>query len=117
VLREGDGVISGRIQDANGPLGGATIDATDGTTKISTVSLTDNDVGFFALRSLPTPATTPSRSPTTATGRETQTFNLASAQQLSDAVITVEVDRLGPRHREPGRRRPARGCEGHRHRR
>jgi hypothetical protein len=57
VLREGDGVISGRIQDANGPLGGTTVEATDGTTKISTVSLTDTDVGFFALRSLPTPAT------------------------------------------------------------
>jgi hypothetical protein len=82
-------VISGRIQDAVGPLGGTTIEATDGTTKISTVSLTDTDVGFFALRSLPTPATytvTISREGYTS---ETRTFNLSAAQQLSDAVITL----------------------------
>ncbi len=89
VLREGDGVISGRIQDANGPLGGTTIEATDGTTKISTVSLTDNDVGFFALRSLPTPATYTVTISRDGFRSETRTFDLSAAQQLADAVITL----------------------------
>jgi hypothetical protein len=89
VLREGDGVITGRIQDANGPLGGTTIEATDGTTKISTVSLTDTDVGFFALRSLPTPATYTVTISREGFRSETRTFDLASAQQLTDAVITL----------------------------
>ncbi len=52
VLRKGDGTITGRINDQTGPLGGATIEATDGTNKITTVSLTDGDIGAFALRAL-----------------------------------------------------------------
>ncbi len=63
VLRKGDGLIMGRIVESSplpgspGVLGGVTIEATDGTNKISTVSLTDVDVGAFALRSLTTPKT------------------------------------------------------------
>lgn len=52
VLRKGDGTITGRITDLTGALGGATIEATDGTTKTTTVSLTDGDIGAFALRAL-----------------------------------------------------------------
>lgn len=52
VLRKGNGTMTGRINDLSGPLGGATIEATDGANKITTVSLTDGDVGAFALRAL-----------------------------------------------------------------
>jgi len=54
-LREGDGMISGRVLTGTTPVGGVTIEATDGTTKISTVSITDGDVGGYALRNLATP--------------------------------------------------------------
>ena len=63
VLRKGGGLIIGRIIDSSPPLGssgmlgGVTIEATDGTNKISTVSLTAGDVGAFAVRALTTPKT------------------------------------------------------------
>lgn len=56
TLREGDGMISGRIESPSGALGGVTVTATDGTATISTVSLTQDDIGFFAVRGLATPA-------------------------------------------------------------
>jgi hypothetical protein len=56
-LRTGDGTITGHVNSADGPLGGATITATDGTTSVSTVSLTRDDIGGFTLRALPTPGT------------------------------------------------------------
>ncbi len=54
-LRPGNGVIQGRVTGPNGPQGGATIVATDGTNRIETVSLTTGDVGAFALRDLAVP--------------------------------------------------------------
>jgi hypothetical protein len=57
TLRRGDGTISGHIRGADGPLGGAVITATEGTTSVRTVSLTRDDVGAYTLRDLPTPAT------------------------------------------------------------
>jgi hypothetical protein len=54
-LRPGNGVITGRVTGPTGPLGGATIVATDGTNRIETVSLTNGDVGTFALRDLAVP--------------------------------------------------------------
>lgn len=55
LLRSGDGVISGSVTSADGPLGGATVEATDGSFSVSTVTLTEGDVGSFSLRNLPTP--------------------------------------------------------------
>jgi len=54
VLRQGDGVIRGHVSDSAGFLGGASVEATDGVNKIPTVSLTDGDIGFFAVRALNT---------------------------------------------------------------
>jgi hypothetical protein len=54
-LRDGDGLISGHVTVGGQPLGGVAIDATDGTSDIPTVSLTDGDVGAFAIRGLATP--------------------------------------------------------------
>jgi hypothetical protein len=56
-LRRGDGTISGHIRGADGPLGGAVITATEGTTSVRAVSLTRDDVGAYTLRDLPTPGT------------------------------------------------------------
>ena len=85
VMREGDGVVSGRIESPAGPLGGVTVEATDGTTTVSTVSLTLDDVGFFAVRSLPTP------------GQYTVTFEREG--------FTSETRICQPRARRPGRPR------------
>lgn len=54
-LRGGDGRIGGRVLVGGQPLGGVDVEATDGTDTITTVSLTDGDVGAFALRGLATP--------------------------------------------------------------
>lgn len=55
VLRPGDGVISGKVTAAGGLTGGVTVSATDGTNVVSTVSLTEGNVGTYVLRNLATP--------------------------------------------------------------
>jgi protocatechuate 3,4-dioxygenase beta subunit len=56
TLRPDDGVITGVISDAAGPLGGAAVVATDGSNTIETVSLTvDGNRGWYALRNLAVP--------------------------------------------------------------
>jgi Carboxypeptidase regulatory-like domain len=54
-LGAGDGIIQGTIFNGATPLGGVTVEVTDGTIKQSTVSLTVGQIGFYALRNLPTP--------------------------------------------------------------
>jgi hypothetical protein len=77
TLRPGDGVISGTVASVDGPLGGVTISATDGTTTIETVSLTEGTVGGFVLRNLATP------------GRYTVTF---SRDGFADESRSVALD-------------------------
>jgi hypothetical protein len=89
VLREGDGTISGRVQGPSGPLGGVTIEATDGTTTVSTVSLTVDDVGFFAVRSLPTPGQYTLTFERDGYRPETRTVDLADAQQLEGLTVPL----------------------------
>lgn len=55
VLRPGDGVISGAITADGTAMGGVTVEATDGTNRVSTVSLTESPVGSYVLRNLATP--------------------------------------------------------------
>src|SRR4029453_19199086 len=55
-LRAGDGIITGHVLTGGQPLGGVTVEATDGTNKVDTVTLTVGDVGAYTLRNLPTPA-------------------------------------------------------------
>lgn len=56
-LRPGNGLLSGFILDNAGiELGGVTITATDGVTTVETVSLTEDNLGAFRLRNLPSPA-------------------------------------------------------------
>ncbi|HTH07092.1 MAG TPA: carboxypeptidase regulatory-like domain-containing protein, partial [Ilumatobacteraceae bacterium] len=55
ALRIGDGIVSGTITGAGQPLGGALVEATDGQNKVSTVSLTEGNVGTYSLRNLAVP--------------------------------------------------------------
>jgi len=55
TLRPGNGIIDGTVAGPAGPLGGATIVASDGTNEVETVSLTEGTVGTFVLRNLATP--------------------------------------------------------------
>ena len=92
VLREGDGVIGGRILSPAGPLGGVEIEATDGTTTVSTVSLTEGDVGFFALRSLPTPGTYTVTVTRDGYSSQAVTVTLTDGQQITDLSISIAPD-------------------------
>jgi hypothetical protein len=89
VLREGDGSVSGRVSSPAGPLGGVTIEATDGTTTVSTVSLTVDDVGFFAVRALPTPGQYTLTFRREGYSGETRTVDLAAGQQLPGLAVTL----------------------------
>lgn len=89
VLRKGDGVIRGSVQGDGVPLGGATIVATDGTTRITTVSLTDGSVGSFSLRALPTPATYTLTVSKDGYTTETRTIALTTGQQVDQIAIAL----------------------------
>lgn len=89
VLRKGDGVIRGSVQGDGVPLGGATIVATDGTTQITTVSLTDGSVGSFSLRALPTPATYTLTVSKDGYTTETRTIALTTGQQVDQIAIAL----------------------------
>jgi hypothetical protein len=95
VLRKGDGLITGHILDsaplpgASPALGGVTVEATDGTTKISTVSLTDGDIGAFALRALTTPKTYTLTITRDGYRSETRTVVLSNAQAFDAGTISL----------------------------
>ncbi|MCU1657411.1 MAG: hypothetical protein JWO57_2067, partial [Pseudonocardiales bacterium] len=88
-LDKGDGVISGLVSSASGPLPGVTITATSGQSTANTVSLNVGQIGSFTLRSLPTPATFTivASKPTFAT--QTLTLTLAAGQKLTGVAITL----------------------------
>lgn len=89
VLRKGDGLIIGHLVNAQGALGGATIEATDGTAKIATVSLTDGDIGAFALRALTTPQIYTLTISRDGYRTETRTVTLSNAQQFDTGTIAL----------------------------
>ena len=95
VLRKGDGLITGHIIDAaplpgaSGALGGVTVEATDGTNKISTVSLTDGDIGAFALRALSTPKTYTLTITRKGYRSETRTVVLSNAQAFDAGTVAL----------------------------
>ncbi len=89
VLREGDGVIAGHVSSPSGPLGGVDIVATSGDIEINTVSLTLDDVGFFAVRTLPTPGKYTLTFQRTGYESATRTVDLVAGQQLDGLAITL----------------------------
>lgn len=89
TLRKGDGVITGQVSSASGPLGGVTITATSGQTEVSTISLTDGDVGSFTLRKLPTPASYTVVASKGGYATQTLTLTLAKGQALTGVGLTL----------------------------
>jgi hypothetical protein len=90
TLHKGDGSISGTVSTAGGPLGGATIAASDGTSTVSSVSeTTPGSVGDFQLDNLPTPDTL--TVVVTAAGYASQTLSvsLAAHQQLTGLSVVL----------------------------
>ena len=85
----GDGTISGRVSDRAGPLGGASVVATAAGVRVETVTLTQDDVGSFVLRGLPTPGSY--TVVVTAEERATSTLTLAlgEAQQLTGVDVVL----------------------------
>lgn len=88
-LDKGDGVITGTVSSASGPLGGVTITATSGQSTANTVSLNVGHVGTFTLRSLPTPATFTIVASHSGYASQTLTLSLAAGQKLTGVVITL----------------------------
>jgi hypothetical protein len=88
-LDKGDGVITGTVSSAGGPLGGVTITATSGQSTANTVSLNVGQVGTFTLRSLPTPATFTIVASHSDYASQTLTLSLAAGQKLTGVVITL----------------------------
>lgn len=56
-LDVGAGVITGLVTSGGLPIPGATIELSDGTTRLSTVSLTEGSVGSYTVRDLSVPGT------------------------------------------------------------
>jgi 5-hydroxyisourate hydrolase-like protein (transthyretin family) len=88
-LRSGDGTIRGTVIDDDGPVGGAQIVATAGDVEVRTASLTQQGIGSFTLRELPTPATYTIQ--VSAPGYLTETFavNLSTGEQVDDVQIRL----------------------------
>lgn len=88
-LQKGNGLISGRIVGQSGPLGGATITATSGTTVVRTISVTEGDIGSFTLRNLASPATYTLVVTNPGFASSTSTLSLTNGQQLSGVSIVL----------------------------
>jgi 5-hydroxyisourate hydrolase-like protein (transthyretin family) len=91
ALRKGDGSIAGTVFSPTGPLGGATIAASSGTTTLDTVSATTKgEVGTFLLTSLPTPSTLSLVVSAPGYAPATLSVSLAPAQQVRGIAITLQ---------------------------
>jgi 5-hydroxyisourate hydrolase-like protein (transthyretin family) len=88
-LRKGDGLISGQVNGPSGPLGGATITATSGTTVARSVSLTQDKVGSFTLLSLPTPASFTVVVSKPGYASQTVTIALSAGQKLTGVAVSL----------------------------
>jgi hypothetical protein len=107
LLRAGDGGINGSVSTSDGALGGVTVEATDGSITISTVTLTEGAVGSFSLRNLPTPGrytvtfsregfTSESRSVSLGTAETISGFSSRLSRAFGSIRGTVSVDGEGP---------------------
>jgi len=94
ALVQGDGSIAGTVSGFSGPVGGATVTATSGQVTVETVTLTQDAVGSFVLRGLPTPASytvvvaAPGYAPATLTATLTQ------GQALDGLAVVLGRDQV-----------------------
>ena len=91
-LLTGDGSIAGFINGAAGPVGGATVVATGGQVLVETVSLTEDEVGSFILRGLPTPGTYTVVIQAEGFAPATLNLTLTPAQQLTGVSVVLGQD-------------------------
>ena len=121
VLREGDGVIAGRVSSPTVRSAASTSSPPAATSSSPTVSLTLDDVGAFTrARRCRRRARTRSRSSATATSRRRAPSTSAAAQQLSGLAVTMAPTTGSiSGTRELGGRRSLGGVtvDGHRRRR
>lgn len=90
TLHKGDGSISGSVSSASGPLGGATIAASDGSSTVSSVSeTTPGSVGDFVLSSLPTPDNLTVVVTAPGFASQTLSLSLAAHQQLTGVSVLL----------------------------
>jgi len=91
VLTPGNGLISGTVQGPSGPIGGASIIATVGTSTSSTVSLTNApNIGDFTVQDLATPANVSLQ--VSAPGFATQTLSVTLAPNQHATGIVVDLE-------------------------
>jgi len=92
TLRRGDGAITGIIETPDGPLGGVIVEATDGTTKVTTASLTEGEpdaIGTYVLRGLPTPAVYTVTVRLAGYTSASRTITLGPEQQVPDVAFSL----------------------------
>lgn len=90
VLTPGNGAISGKVASTTGPIGGATLTATSGSSSFTTVSATTpGSVGAFSLTNLPSPATISITATATGYASQTVTVSLTANQHLSGVAIDL----------------------------
>lgn len=90
TLHQGDGSIAGTVSGPGGPLAGATVSASDGSTTVSTVSVsTPGSVGAFVLNNLPTPATFTLVVSDKGFATQTLSQSLAANQQLTGVAVSL----------------------------
>jgi hypothetical protein len=91
-LTTGDGTITGTVEGKSGPLGGASITASSGETTVDTVSLTQDEVGTFELRGLPTPGTYTVTVSAEGHADATLSLSLAEGQNLAGVAVVLGTD-------------------------
>lgn len=109
AVQAGQGIVSGTVTGPLGPLGGATITASDGTTEVTTVSLTQGNVGAYALRNLATPGQYTVTIEREGFAPEARTVSLTNEQQAGvfDARLMPALGSIRGRATVDGQ--PARG--------
>lgn len=94
-LLVGDGSIAGTVSGFSGPVGGATVVASTGTLRVETVSLTQDQVGSFILRGLPTPGTYTVVVSADGYAPATLNLTLTEAQALTGVSVVLGRDQAG----------------------
>jgi hypothetical protein len=88
VVPPASGEISGTVRDSSSnAIGGATISASDGSTTIQTVSLTEDPRGSFVLRNLPTPGQYTVTVSNPGFASVTRTVTLTDTQTLDASLV------------------------------
>jgi hypothetical protein len=103
-LLQGDGSIAGTVSGYAGPVGGASVVATSGQTRVETVSLTQDAVGSFVVRGLPTPGTYTVVVSADGYAPATLNLTLTDAQALTGVSVVLGRDQatLGGTASVPG---------------